>query len=133
MPALHHLALTVRDVGASAAFYDPFLTQLGYQRSGGIESPLVYLGDGPEILVYVAEGDGVSRARHQHGAPGLQHLAFKVGDAAAVDAAHRAAAGAGGAVVHPPRFYPEYADGYYAVFVEDLDGSRFEVAYIPSN
>ncbi|GAB3862122.1 hypothetical protein GCM10027610_105820 [Dactylosporangium cerinum] len=130
---MHHLALTAADLAASVAFYDPFLAELGYQRSGGLESPLIYLGDGPEILVYRTEGDGAGRSRHQHGAPGLQHLAFEVDDPSAVDAAFRAAVAACGTVVYAPRTYPEYADGYCATFIEDLDGSRFEVVNIPKS
>ncbi|WP_432974964.1 VOC family protein [Dactylosporangium sp. CA-233914] len=129
MTRLHHLALTASDLGASAAFHDPFLAELGYHREGGLGSPLIYAGDGPEILVYVVEGDDTGR--HRHGSPGLQHLAFQVDNPVTVDAAHRAAVAAGGTIVHGPRLYPEYADGYYATFVEDPDGSRFEVAYIP--
>ncbi|MGI5185400.1 VOC family protein [Dactylosporangium sp. CA-152071] len=131
MTRLHHLALTATDLVASAAFYDPFLAELGYHRSGGLESPLIYLADGPEILVYLVEGNDT--ARHAHGRPGLQHLAFQVDDAAAVDAAYQAAAASGGTVVHAPRTYPEYADGYFAAFVEDPDGSRFEVVNIPKS
>ncbi|MGI5243105.1 VOC family protein [Dactylosporangium sp. CA-139066] len=129
MTQLHHLALTAADLGTSAAFHDRFLAELGYHREGGLESPLIYLGDGPEILIYAVEGDDT--ARHRHGTPGLQHLAFQVDDRTTVDAAHHAAAAAGGTIVHPPHDYPEYADGYYATFVEDPDGSRFEVASIP--
>ncbi|MEV0131402.1 VOC family protein [Dactylosporangium sp. NPDC050688] len=129
MTALHHLALSAANLDTSAAFYDPFLAELGYHREGGVESPLVYLGEGPEILVYAVEGSDA--ARHRHGAPGLQHLAFQVDERKIVDAAHRAADAAGGTVVHAPRLYPEYADGYYATFVEDPDGSRFEVLSVP--
>ena len=131
MTSLHHLALTAANLAASAAFYDPFLTELGYHRSGGLESPLVYLGDGPEILVYLVEGEDT--ARHTHGRPGLQHLAFQVYDRTIVDRAHSAAGSAGGTIVHAPSEYPHYAAGYYATFVEDPDGSRIEVLTVPSS
>jgi hypothetical protein len=31
----------------------------------------------------------------------------------------------------PPREYPEYRPGYYAVFFEDPDRLELEVAYVP--
>jgi predicted lactoylglutathione lyase len=34
--------------------------------------------------------------------------------------------------VFEPREYPEYAAGYYAVFVEDPDGSRWEFLHAPN-
>jgi predicted enzyme related to lactoylglutathione lyase len=46
-------------------------------------------------------------------------------------AVHDAITAGIGQVVHAPREYPEYSEGYFAVFVEDPDGLRFEVAYIP--
>jgi catechol 2,3-dioxygenase-like lactoylglutathione lyase family enzyme len=118
------------DLDTSAAFHDGFLAELGYQRHGGLDRPLIYTGNGPEILIYRVEGDDA--ARHQHGRRGRQHLAFQVDDRATVDAAHHAATAAGGTVVHAPREYPTYADGYCATFVEDPDGSRFEIMHVPA-
>jgi hypothetical protein len=34
-------------------------------------------------------------------------------------------------VVHPPTEY-DYSEGYFAVFVEDPDGTRWEFAHIPT-
>ncbi|WP_269749642.1 hypothetical protein [Nocardia fusca] len=34
--------------------------------------------------------------------------------------------------LHEPREYPDYAPGYYATFLEDPDGIRWEVAHIPN-
>jgi glyoxylase I family protein len=35
------------------------------------------------------------------------------------------------AVLDPPRAYPEYVPGYYAVFFADPDGIKLELVYIP--
>ncbi|WP_432830671.1 VOC family protein [Dactylosporangium sp. CA-092794] len=105
------------------------LAALGYQRHGGLDSPLVYAGDGPDVLVYAVEG--AVTAPHRHGQPGLQHIALEVDEPALVDAVFRIVVDAGGTIVHQPQFY-DYMDGYYAVFVEDPDGSRLEVVHIPA-
>ena len=36
------------------------------------------------------------------------------------------------AVLDPPREYPEYVPGYYAVFFTDPDGLKLELVHIPS-
>ena len=127
---VHHIALTAADLDRSGGFYDVFLAALGYARQGDLSSPLVYIGDGPDVLVYAVEG--ANTKPHQHGWPGLQHVALAVNEASLVDAASHAAESAGGAIVHGPRFY-DYMDGYYAVFVEDPDGSRLEVVHISAD
>ncbi|MFG2042132.1 VOC family protein [Dactylosporangium sp. NPDC048998] len=126
---VHHLALTAADLGRSSGFYDAVLAALGYQRHGGLSSPLVYVGDGPDVLIYIVEG--ADAAPHRHGRPGLQHIALEVDEPGLVDAVFRTVVDVGGTVVHEPRFY-DYTDGYYAVFVEDPDGSRLEIVHIPA-
>ncbi|GAA2616718.1 VOC family protein [Dactylosporangium fulvum] len=126
---VHHIALTAADLGRSSRFYDAVLAALGYQRHSGLGSPLVYGGDGPDVLVYAVEG--ADAAPHRHGRPGLQHVAVEVDEPGLVDAVFRAAVAAGGTVVHEPQLY-DYMPGYYAVFVEDPDGSRLEVVHIPA-
>ncbi|WP_432983045.1 VOC family protein [Dactylosporangium sp. CA-233914] len=126
---VHHIALTAADLGRSSRFYDAVLAVLGYQRRGGLSSPLVYAGDGPDVLVYAVEG--ADAAPHRHGRPGLQHIALHVHEPGLVDAVFRTVVDAVGTIVHEPRFY-DYMDGYYAVFAEDPDGSRLEIVHIPA-
>jgi catechol 2,3-dioxygenase-like lactoylglutathione lyase family enzyme len=54
------------------------------------------------------------------------HVAFHAPDRAAVESVHQAAVEAGVQVLHPPREWPEYHPGYYAVFLRDLDGHNVE-------
>lgn len=46
-------------------------------------------------------------------------------------AVHKAVLAGEWTVIHEPHEYPEYSEGYFAVFVEDPDGIRIEVAHIP--
>ncbi|MGH7326498.1 MAG: hypothetical protein ACREJ9_17900 [Candidatus Rokuibacteriota bacterium] len=64
---------------------------------------------------------------------GMNHVAFRVDNRQAVDTfqreflvARRIAPLYGG-----PRAYPEYAPGYYAVFFEDPDRLKIEIAHVP--
>lgn len=130
MPSFNHLALTTADQDKSAPFYDTVFGLLGYTRGITSDRLCTWGGPGPELLVYSVEGDDI--APHTHGRPGWQHGAFSVDDRATVDAVHTAVIEGGWTVVHEPREYPDYAVGYYATFVEDPDGIRWEVAHIPT-
>jgi hypothetical protein len=45
---------------------------------------------------------------------------------------HAAAVEAGTEILHEPRVWPEYHEGYYAVFLRDLDGNNVEaVCHLP--
>ncbi|MDP9850418.1 VOC family protein [Streptosporangium lutulentum] len=129
MPQLHHLALTTADLTTGAAFYDAVFGVLGYKSGYTSDELRTWVGHSPEILLYPVEGDDT--APHTHGRPGLQHAAMEVENRAMVDAVHEAVVAGGGTVVHAPREY-DYAEGYYAVFVTDSDGNRWEFAHIPT-
>ncbi|MFC7483036.1 VOC family protein [Luedemannella flava] len=103
---------------------------LGYRPEIVSERICTWTGATPEILVYPDEGD--DRSPHTHGRPGWQHAAFAVDDRTMVDAVHRAVIEVGsGTVVHAPREY-DYMPGYYAVFVTDPSGVRWEILHAPS-
>ena len=85
---LHHLGLTVRDVEASARWYEQVL---GFQRAGGYESP-----DGARRKVFLRHPGlriRLGLTEHRHGGDdrfdetriGLDHLAFRVASKAELD------------------------------------------------
>ena len=123
---LGHLGINVPDLAAAKAYYDalaplvglePFFAaddEFSYRRAGG--------KPGTHLFVYPsAEPGGYSRHR-----TGLQHLAFAVPTRTAVDAVHAHAEAEGGAVLHPPRHWPEYPPPYYATFWLDPFGLMLE-------
>lgn len=129
MPILHHIAVTTADQDKSAPFYDAVLGALGYERGYTSDQLCTWIGPGPELLLYIVEGD--DDAPHRHGRPGWHHTALQVDDRDTVEAVHRAVVDSGGTVVHQPAEY-DYSEKYYAVFIEDPDGIRWEVAHIPT-
>ena len=54
------------------------------------------------------------------------HIAFRADDRAQVRLFFDAAVGAGAAVLHEPRVWPEYDPDYYGAFVRDPDGNNVE-------
>jgi catechol 2,3-dioxygenase-like lactoylglutathione lyase family enzyme len=114
---IDHVSIQCSDVAASAAFYDTVLEPLGGRRimefgeviGFGTEFPDFWLG--PHNT-----GEGFRES----------HLAFQAKDRAAVHAFFDAAVGAGAAVLHEPRVWPEYHADYYGAFVRDPDGNNVE-------
>jgi len=115
---LDHLAIQCADLSAAAAFYDKALAPLGFGRA---------LEYGDTI------GYGIERRPRfwlgplTTGEPNREiHIAFEANDRAAVRAFFEAAIGAGAAVLHEPRVWPEYHPAYYGAFVRDPDGNNVE-------
>jgi glyoxylase I family protein len=89
LTGIHHLGLTVRDVDASAAWYEAVL---GFRRVGEFEAP-----DGARRKAFLRHDGLAARlglTQHRDGVRddfdetrvGLDHLAFAVADRAALDA-----------------------------------------------
>ncbi len=129
MALLDHLGITVDDLPAAVAQFDPVLTALGYTRHDEEGSVSWDNGDETELILYPAREDGTGP--HRHGRVGWQHLAFDIATRPEVDRLHALALAAGWTAVREPKAYPRFNDRYYASFVEDDNGIRIEFAYNP--
>jgi catechol 2,3-dioxygenase-like lactoylglutathione lyase family enzyme len=130
---LHHLGLTVRDVQASAAWYEDVL---GFRRSGEFEAP-----DGSRSKVFLRhEGLSIRLGLTQHRPgpggpfdethPGLDHLAFAVPGRADLDAwAGRLAAAA---VTHSPVAAANTVTGAAVLVFRDPDNIQLELFFDPA-
>jgi catechol 2,3-dioxygenase-like lactoylglutathione lyase family enzyme len=114
-----HVGVQCADLAASRKFFEGLLEPLGitvamdYGMAMGFAAP-----DGFPMfwLSQTPPGGGSEEV----------HLAFRAPDRATVDAIHRAAVALGAEILHEPREWPEYHEGYYGVFVRDLDGNNVE-------
>jgi glyoxylase I family protein len=121
-----HLYLTVADLTRSEAFYDRVMAVLGFRKGTvaiGGEPHAHYFNRVTQISIRPARAK--DRA-HDPYAPGFHHLCLRLPDQRSVDAAARAL-GALDVEITAPRFYPEYAEDYYAAFFSDPDGLRLEI------
>ena len=118
---LDHLSIQCADPAASKAFYETVLAPLGGKtilsfgevHGMGTEFPSFWIGP---------VGDA--------GAPHTDiHICFRAVSREAVDAFVEAARAEGVEVLHEPRVWPEYHDGYYGGFVRDLDGNNIEAVH----
>jgi len=117
---IHHLSLGVRELHASAHFYDAILGALGFRRVFEDDDAIGYgLEDDKDVLCLKQRDDAAAPG------PGF-HLAFSAPSRAAVDAFHMAGLRAGGADNGSPGVRTDYGEHYYAAFLVDPDGHRVE-------
>jgi glyoxylase I family protein len=128
---LHHIDITVRDVAASAPFYEPILEFLGYtlvKRKGDIVVWDLIAGD---QTCGVAIRAAHSMREHDRYTAGLHHLAWRAESRAAVDELYARLRELNITVLDAPADYPQYGEGYYAVFFADPDGLKLEFVHFP--
>ena len=132
--SIHHLDLTVRDPGASRAFYAAVLGFMGYREVADHPRGYDYDRDGPEgfcsIGIVRAEGPNADRL-HDRYSPGLHHVAWTAESRQDVERLHDLLVEIGAEILDPPADYPRYGPGYYAVFFADPDGLKLEYVFKP--
>jgi len=130
---IHHVFITVSDVARARRFYSQLMPRLGYPGLwdyAGDGKSIGFLGAGGSFWIKQADprfaGDSFHKDR-----VGLCEIAFRAANRGQVDALARDVPGWGGRILDPPREYPEYVAGYYAVFFADPDGIKLELVHIP--
>jgi catechol 2,3-dioxygenase-like lactoylglutathione lyase family enzyme len=117
---IDHISLSVRDLEASARFYEAVLGAIGYSRlrnrpvtvGFGKRYPEFWLNHRPSMPPVDAESG--------------THVCVRAPDIDAVRRFHAAALAAGGTSDGDPGPRPEYSEGYYAAFIRDPEGNRIE-------
>lgn len=119
---LEHLGIGVPDVEAAKAYFDEFMTLVGFE-------PCFDNGycprdwQGTQIFLYKAE-EPSDYSRH---GTGLQHLAFLVSTRLEVQRVYEWARDRGDQVVRAPKAFPQYGPHQYATFILDPHGFMIEV------
>ena len=127
---VHHVIVTVNDMARSGPFYEWLMPRLGYATSWSWDDSRGFLSPAGSFWVKAADprfaGETFSKDR-----VGLCEIAFAAASREDVDALHRALVERGATILDPPREYPQYVPGYYAVFFADPDGIKLELVHIP--
>lgn len=118
---IDHVSIEVRDLAASAAFYDAVLAPLGMTRQADRPDTVGWGKRYPELWINLRAGMAPVAADS-----GL-HICLRARGTAAVDGFHAAALAQGAADDGGPALRPEYSDNYYAAFIRDPDDNRIEV------
>jgi catechol 2,3-dioxygenase-like lactoylglutathione lyase family enzyme len=122
---IDHLVLSVGDFGRSKAFYGKLLGFLGFKLKHSY--PDMAGWSNGKTLFWIAEADAQGRKRrHRKGDIGFHHYAFELSSRRDVDGLYDVLKQHKINVVDPPADYPDYGEGYYAVFFTDPDGLKLE-------
>ena len=120
-----HLVIRVGDFDRSKRFYDSVLGFLGFECKYQYDQAAGW--SNAKTLFWIGEADEEGKKhKHRIGNIGFHHYAFELSKRQDVDALHQHLQSIGATVVDPPADYPEYGEGYYAVFFLDPDGLKLE-------
>jgi len=134
--AVHHIDLSVRDPKAERAFWEAVLGFMGYRLSteydhGGYDFDCGERGkDFVSVGVRPSSGDNADRP-HDRYSPGMHHLAWNAAGREDVDALYALLQRIGAHVRDAPAHYPQYSEGYYAVFFSNASGLKLEYCFVP--
>jgi catechol 2,3-dioxygenase-like lactoylglutathione lyase family enzyme len=117
---IDHISVAVRDLDASARFYEAVLGALGLTKLEARPATVGFGKSYPEFWINLRAG--LAPLPPDSGA----HVCFRARSTELVDAFHAAALIAGGVSDGAPGLRPHHGDGYYAAFIRDLDGNRIE-------
>ena len=117
---IDHISIGVRDLAASAKFYDAALVPLGYVRMIVRETTIGYGKQYPDF--WLNERRAMAPVAPSTGT----HICLRASSPEAVKAFYDVAMSAGATSDGPPGSRPEYTDGYFAAFIRDPDGNKIE-------
>ncbi|MFC1649526.1 VOC family protein [Patescibacteria group bacterium] len=127
---LGHVYLYVSDLSKSYDFYNELLKYLEYNEIVKADWGFAYTSNGTSIWFEKTpkkyKEDGYHRKRI-----GLNHLAFRVASKADVNKFHKDFIKKNKlkTLYNSPKKFPEYSKDYYAVYFEDPDRIKIEVAF----
>lgn len=125
---IDHLAIRVSDLAHSKRFYDRLLGFMGFEREWEFGDVVGWNNGETMFWITQADAEGL-RHPHRTGNIGYHHYAFELAEQAQVDAVYDFLLKEGAEIVDPPAAYPDYGEGYYAVFFLDPNGLKLEAMH----
>lgn len=130
--SLYHIQINVSNAQISLPFYKDVFSYLNYKIID--ESPEhIGVSNGTTDFWIIQTEKKQKDTRFHRKAPGLNHLAFKVSSKEEVDLFVKEFLQEKKVKIlyNGPKLYPQYKEGYYAVFFEDPERIKIELVYIP--
>lgn len=125
---VHHIELWTRDLAATEGAWHWLLTSLGWHRElvEGWPHGRIWRHAGG-VYVVLETSAAVVGERHDRMAPGLNHLALRVGDRGALDALRAGAASHGWAELFADQYPHAGGPDHTALYVENAEGFEVEI------
>ena len=122
---IDHLVIRVSDFAVSKRFYTHVLGTLGFKLKYEYGDAAGWSNG--KTLFWIGEADAQGKKHpHRIGNIGFHHYAFELSSRRDVDGLYEVLAQHKFNVVDPPADYPDYGEGYSAVFFLDPDGLKLE-------
>lgn len=127
MKLLNHVQIKVKDLAVSKNFYDVIMKALEYNTV--LETEDIVIGYGTNVHDMFE----IRQATSEYLPSESIHIAFNAPNKKSVDDFYRLAIQQGAKCNGEPGLRPQYAAGYYAAFIVDLDGHNIEAVYKAAN
>ena len=125
---IDHLAIRVSELERSKHFYNKVLGFMGFELEW--EFGKVAGWNNGETMFWISEADAKGKRRKfRLGNVGYHHYAFELAARAEVDAIYAFLQAWKVAIADPPADYPDYGEGYYAIYFLDPDGLKLEAMH----
>ncbi len=122
---IDHVSIAVRDLAASAEFYQQLLEPLGLKRLVARDTTIGFGKTYPEF--WLNARPGIGSVSDDTG----NHICLRAPDRIAVDKFYEVAAAKGGRGDGSPRDRQATITTYYGAFVRDPDGNKIEAVTFP--
>lgn len=125
MPGLHHIELWVSDLPSARAEWGWLLGEIGFERDAHWPEGESWHAGGAYLTLTTPPG--LSTDVHDRRAPGVNHLAFRAGSRARVDALMAAAPDHGWRPLYHDRYPHAGGPDHYAGWLENSAGAKAEL------
>jgi catechol 2,3-dioxygenase-like lactoylglutathione lyase family enzyme len=126
-PRVDHITLTVKDFEKSRSVYtELFVNHFGGEVVLDFEDVFGIRFNGNFMFEISAQHPEFKDSKFNRYQVGLHHFALELENKEAVDKVYQKLLELKVEILDIPQFYPEYDDGYYAVFWQDLNGFKME-------
>ncbi len=132
--SLGHIQINVADAQVSLPFYKSLFAYFEYKTIDESPEHLGVTNGTTDFWIIQTEQKHTGKEFHRK-ATGLNHICFKAHSKEDVDrfVVEFLTRQNLSLLYGTPKLFPEYKAGYYAVFFEDPDRVKLEVAYIPGS
>lgn len=127
---LGHIYLYVSDLDITFKFYKELLEMLNYKQEHKADWGFEF-SQGDTSIWFEQSPENFRKEGYHRKRVGLNHIAFRVESKEDVDTFHKDFLKANNieTLYETPKSFPDYGEKYYAVFFEDPDRIKLEVAY----